>query len=104
VRIGQWPAPKGQLRADSRHVLAPRQLVGDPHDEFTDIGVGDRQTPVVSQLGGDSSDFLSGQTTGEQREERMITADEVSAAMPCGEPIRPGTGASGEPVEYSLDH
>jgi hypothetical protein len=37
-------------------------------------------------------------------EERMITADEVSAAMPCGEPIRPGTGASGEPVEYSLDH
>jgi hypothetical protein len=72
--------PKGQLRADSRHVLAPRQLVGDPHDEFTDIGVGDRQTPVVSQLGGDSSDFLSGQTTGEQREQ----GDVIPLTNPLG--------------------
>jgi hypothetical protein len=79
--------PKGQLRADSRHVLTPRQLVGDPHDEFTDIGVGDRQTPVVSQLGGDSSDFLSGQTTGEQREQGDVVPLRNALGVACPQPV-----------------
>jgi hypothetical protein len=61
VWISQRPASEGQLRAYPRHVLTPWQLVGDPHDDFADISIGDRQLALLLQLCGDRGDFLSGQ-------------------------------------------
>jgi hypothetical protein len=51
-------------RAHPRHVLRPWQLVGDPHNDFANISIGDRQLALLLQLRGDCGDFLSGQPAG----------------------------------------
>src|SRR5512133_1683684 len=87
MRIGQRPAAKSQLCAYSRHVLTPRQLVSDAHDEFTDIGVGDRQPAFVAQLRCDCSDLLSGEATGEQREQGDIVPLRNSLRVARPQPV-----------------
>jgi hypothetical protein len=72
VWISEGPAHRCELRPNPRYVLISRELIGDTHDEFADIDIGDRQRAFVPEVGGHHSDFFSGEPTGEKREQGDI--------------------------------
>lgn len=90
MRISEWPTPECQLSAYPRHILTPRCLVGDAHDDFADVGIGWRQPAFILQLRRDSGDFLRSKSAGEEREQREVVALGNSVRVTGAQPVDDG--------------